>query len=111
MDCFYIVDWQEWFHCIDEGCLCEGAKAQAAEEDNSEDDIEQVDALDARANAPVASKRKTSGGTPRPPKEKTNTKHPQATRCHFCHVCFGRKSQAGAATSKEGQEMNSLGPF
>ena len=35
MDCFSIVDWQEWFHCIDEGCLCEVAKAQAPEEENS----------------------------------------------------------------------------
>ena len=79
MDCFYIVDWRELFHCIDEGCLCEVAKVQAPEEERSEDEIEQVDALDAPADAPVGSKRKTSDGTPRPPKKKkhrTPLKHP-----------------------------------
>ena len=69
MDCLNIVDWQLWFHCIDEGGLCEVAKAQAPEEENSDDEIALVDALDALANAPVASKRKTSRGTPRPPKK------------------------------------------
>ena len=77
MDCSYIVDWQEWFHCIDEGCLCEVAKAQASEEDNREDDIEEVDALDAPVDPPVASKRQTSGGTRRPPKKKQTSNTPQ----------------------------------
>ena len=67
------------FYCIDEGCLCELAKAQAPEEDNSEEDIEQVDAVDAPADDPVANKRKTSRDTPRPPEEKTNTKQPSDT--------------------------------
>ena len=79
MDCFCIVEWLEWFHCIDEGCLCEAAKAQPPEEENSEDEIEQVDVLDAPADDLVASKRKTSGGDPRPPKEekhRTPLRHP-----------------------------------
>ena len=77
MDCFYIVDWQEWFHCIDEECLYEVAKAQASEEENSDNDIEQVDARDAPVDALVASKRKTSGATSRPPKKKQAPNTPQ----------------------------------
>ena len=38
MDCFYIVDRQEWFKVIDDGCLCEVAKARAAQDDNFDEE-------------------------------------------------------------------------
>ena len=104
MDCFYIVDWQGWFHCIDEGCLCEVAKAQAREEDNSEDDIEQVDALDAPTDAPVASKRKTSGGTPRPPKKKQTPNTPQTPDATSAMDALAAKAKQAKPPAKKGKK-------
>ena len=104
MDCFYIVDWQEWFHCIDEGCLCEVAKAQAPEEENSEDDIEHVDAPDAPADAPVASKRKTSGGTPRPPKKKQTPNTPQTPDASSAMDALAAKAKQAKPPAKKGKK-------
>ena len=32
MDCFYIIDWEEWYEAIDDGCLCTVAKAECGSE-------------------------------------------------------------------------------
>ena len=104
VDCFCIVDWQEWFHCIDEGCLCEVAKAQAPEEKNSEDEIEQVDAPDALADAPPAIKCKTSSGTPRPPKKKQTPNTLQTPDATSAMDALAAKAKQAKPLAKKGKK-------
>ena len=76
MDCFCIIDWQEWYEAIDHGCLCAVANSEG-EIDGEEG--EEVDGLDQPVDAPVAGKRKPSDTTPRANKKGSpQNNHPSA---------------------------------
>ena len=61
MDCFNIIDGEEWCEAIDHGCLCAVAKAECSSEGEVErEEGEEVDGLDHNADALVATKHHSS---------------------------------------------------
>ena len=99
-----IIDWEECYDAIDNGCLCAGAKAECT----SEGEIDEEEGEEGQpTDAPVAKKRNPSNTAPRSNK-KAPTKQLQATHRLLCHGSFGEQGQAGQACSQEGKEMSSL---
>ena len=104
MDSFYILDWEEWYEAIGDGCLCAVAKAKCPKEGGEQGKEE--DGLQQPTDAPVARERKPSDATPRLTKQappQNNPRHPSSPLPW--QLCLQRRSTPSLLPRRERKEF------